>query len=150
MTDTPALTDALRKAAEWFQEYADGHAAKGDGTKAVRNQERANFCLEVLSAPPDARPEEELSQAVFMEIWGKDCASNLVAHKVADAVIPIVTAHARKAMAEELVKWCEERSDTTVGECQSDSSAAYQNVAAHVRRMVETAAGGEREEGNAK
>jgi len=40
----PDLLEALKSAAEWFQGYADGHAAKGDADKAERNQDRADAC----------------------------------------------------------------------------------------------------------
>jgi hypothetical protein len=42
--ESTRLREALRQAAVWFQDYADGHAKKGDGDKAKRNQERADFC----------------------------------------------------------------------------------------------------------
>lgn len=35
---------ALQQAEAWFQDYADGHTAKGDADKAQRNQSRADFC----------------------------------------------------------------------------------------------------------
>ena len=38
------LRAALATARGWFQDYADGHAAKGDADKAQRNQDRADFC----------------------------------------------------------------------------------------------------------
>lgn len=47
--------EALEQAAEWFQQYADSHTAKGDTDKAKRNQDRADFCraaLVPLAAPP--------------------------------------------------------------------------------------------------
>jgi hypothetical protein len=39
---------ALKQAAEWFQEYADSHKAKGADEKAARNQERADYCRAAL------------------------------------------------------------------------------------------------------
>jgi hypothetical protein len=42
------LTAALLQSANWFQEYADGHTAKGDTEKAARNQDRANACRRAL------------------------------------------------------------------------------------------------------
>jgi len=38
------LEAALEQSREWFQQYADSHAAKGDTDKAKRNQDRADFC----------------------------------------------------------------------------------------------------------
>ena len=38
------LREALAQSRDWFQQYADGHAAKGDTDKAKRNQDRADFC----------------------------------------------------------------------------------------------------------
>jgi hypothetical protein len=98
------------------------------------------------AAPPEARPAEgELREAVAKELCGirakhyplllmKEVS---VSYEEVDAAILRITAHARKAMAEEVAGWCEQRSAATVGECQSDSSAAYQNVAAHIRRIGE-------------
>jgi hypothetical protein len=37
------LREALEKGAEWFEEYADHHQAKGALDKASRNLERANY-----------------------------------------------------------------------------------------------------------
>jgi hypothetical protein len=39
-----AMRRALDAAAEWFEEYAEGHQAKGAIDKASRNLERANAC----------------------------------------------------------------------------------------------------------
>ncbi len=42
------MREALQQAAEWFQQYADGHTAKGDTDKAARNQTRADACRVAL------------------------------------------------------------------------------------------------------
>lgn len=47
-----ALSNGLAVAGRWFQEYADGHAAKGDVDKAARNQDRANACRQTIADHP--------------------------------------------------------------------------------------------------
>ncbi len=43
----------MEQAAEWFQQYADSHAAKGDTDKAARNQNRADACRAAIMARAD-------------------------------------------------------------------------------------------------
>lgn len=65
------LKTALKNARDWFQGYADGHAAKGDADKAQRNQDRADACgdyLDIYSGTTSARlrmaeAEEEFTAA---------------------------------------------------------------------------------------
>jgi len=47
-TENARLKAALQQSADWFQQYADGHTAKGATEKAARNQERANACRRAL------------------------------------------------------------------------------------------------------
>jgi hypothetical protein len=42
------LREVVEQARDWFQQYADGHKAKGDTDKAQRNQDRADFCASAL------------------------------------------------------------------------------------------------------
>lgn len=43
------LLEALGQAAEWFQQYGDGHIQKGDIDKAKRNHDRAEFCRAAIA-----------------------------------------------------------------------------------------------------
>jgi hypothetical protein len=45
------LEAALSQSAEWFQQYADSHTAKGDTDKAKRNQDRADAAIRALKEP---------------------------------------------------------------------------------------------------
>jgi uncharacterized coiled-coil DUF342 family protein len=42
----------LAQCVEWFQQYADGHTAKGDADKAKRNQDRADYARDALERQP--------------------------------------------------------------------------------------------------
>jgi hypothetical protein len=50
------LCDVLEQAAEWFSEYAEGHAAKGNAEKACRNRLRAIHCRAAIGAAPTPEP----------------------------------------------------------------------------------------------
>jgi hypothetical protein len=50
-----AMRRALDAAAEWFEEYAEGHQAKGAIDKASRNLERANACRRAALANQQLR-----------------------------------------------------------------------------------------------
>lgn len=53
------LRNAIQQAIEWFQQYADGHKAKGADDKAIRNQVRADMLRSALrAAEPPAAPAD--------------------------------------------------------------------------------------------
>jgi hypothetical protein len=52
------LREALEKAAEWFEGYAEGHKSAGALDKAARNLERANACRRAALSR-HANPEEQ-------------------------------------------------------------------------------------------
>jgi hypothetical protein len=58
---TDALREALKQAAEWFDQYGVGHLEKGATDKAMRNYARRDYCLDALAQP--APEPEELDRA---------------------------------------------------------------------------------------
>lgn len=50
IAERDAAIARLDVAAEWFQQYADSHTAKGDADKAKRNQDRADYCRAMIAA----------------------------------------------------------------------------------------------------